>query len=96
MAGVSTNKKCTLACQSFIEVSFNDQFPYNKLQFPNWPSIVAYSPAGLICIGYGLHWHCFINNTGCYCNDWFYLVTTRHLNVHVWGKYSAPHIIDKM
>ena len=36
-------------------INFNEAFiPYNELQFFEWPSIVAYSPAGLIYIAYGL------------------------------------------
>ena len=41
-----------LVCKSLID--FNEAFiPYNELQFPNWPSIVAQSTAGLIYITYG-------------------------------------------
>ena len=42
-----------LVCNSLID--FNEAFiPYNELQFLDWPSIVAHSPAGLIYIVQGL------------------------------------------
>ena len=42
-----------LVCKSLID--FNEAFiPYNELQFLDWPSTVAHSPAGLMDIAYGL------------------------------------------
>ena len=46
-------KNYVLVCKSLID--FNEAFiPYNELQFFDWPSIVAHSPAGLMYIAYGL------------------------------------------
>ena len=40
-------------CKSLID--FNEAFiPYNKLQFLDWPRIVAHSPTGQMYIAYGL------------------------------------------
>ena len=36
-------------------IGFNKAFiPYNELQFLDWPSIIAHSPAGLMYIAYEL------------------------------------------
>ena len=46
-------KNYALVCKSLID--FNEAFiPYNELQFFDWPSIVAHSPAGLMYIAHGL------------------------------------------
>ena len=42
-----------LFCNSLIY--FNEAFfPYNELQFSDWPGIAAHSPTGLMYIEYGL------------------------------------------
>ena len=43
------DSKFVLVCKSLID--FNEVFiPYNELQFFDWPSIAAHSPAGLMYI----------------------------------------------
>ena len=43
-------KNYALACKSLI--NFNEAFiPYNELQFLDWPSIAAQSPAGMMYNG---------------------------------------------
>ena len=42
-----------LVCE--VQIDFNKAFiPYNELQFFDWPSTVAHSPAGAMYIAYGL------------------------------------------